>query len=132
MKPTPILAASLCAALCLGAILLHSGCESADDCAIEVTPAYSEVRAVGQSVTLTASGWSGYTWSLSSEEWGYLTARNGTSVRYVVTKMPEAAKSDADVTVTATGHGTGDWSSSSNKTSSVAGTAKIRHISPAK
>ena len=80
-------------------------------------------------MTLTASGWSGYTWSLSSEEWGYLTSHNGKSVSYVVTEMPTASST---LTVTATGLGTssGGGTSPSNTVSGVSGSAKIRHVVP--
>ena len=128
MKLKSILAFSLCATIGLGTAMLHSGCESAEDFSIEISPAYSEVTAKGQTVALTASGWSGYTWSLSSEEWGYLTSHNGKSVSYVVTKMPEASST---LTVTATGLGTGAGGTSpSNTVSGVSGSAEIRHVVP--
>jgi hypothetical protein len=125
MKLKSTLAFSLCVAIGLGAAMLYSGCESAEDFSIDISPAYAEVTAKGQTVTLTASGWSGYTWSLSSEEWGYLTSHNGKSVSYVVTEMPTASST---LTVTATGLGTGAYNSASNTTSGVSGSAKIRHV----
>ena len=129
MKLKSTLAFSLCVAIGLGAAMLHSGCESAEDFSIDISPAYAEVTAKGQTVTLTASGWSGYTWSLGSEEWGYLTSHNGKSVSYVVTEMPTASST---LTVTATGLGTssGGGTSPSNTVSGVSGSAKIRHVVP--
>ncbi len=129
MKLKSTLAFSLCVAIGLGAAMLYSGCESAEDFSIDISPAYAEVTAKGQTVTLTASGWSGYTWSLSSEEWGYLTSHNGKSVSYVVTEMPTASST---LTVTATGLGTssGGGTSPSNTVSGVSGSAKIRHVVP--
>jgi hypothetical protein len=131
MKQKSALASCLCVVVGLVAAMLHSGCESAEDFSIEIAPAYSEVTAKGQTVALTASGWSGYTWSLSSEEWGYLTSHNGKSVSYVVTKMPDASST---LTVTATGLGTGAETgvSSSNIVSGVSGSAEIRHVVPGK
>ena len=125
MKLKSTLAFSLCAAIGLVAAVLYSGCESAEDFSIDISPAYAEVTATGQRVTLTASGWSGYTWSLEHEKWGYLTSQNGKTVTYVVTEMPTASDS---LTVTATGIGTGESNSTSNTNSGVSGSAKIRHV----
>lgn len=127
MKLKSTLAFSLCATLGLVTTMLYSGCESAEDFSIEVSPAYSEVKAKGQTVTLTASGWSGYTWSLGSEEWGYLTSHNGKSVSYVVTEMPADTTT---INVTATGIGTGEYNSTSNTVSGASGSAKIRLVVP--
>ena len=90
MKLKSPLVLFVCAFLGLTAALLHSGCETAEDFTIDVTPHNSEVTAPDQTVTLTASGWSGYVWSLVPEnwEWGYLSGQTGKTVTYVVTGMP--------------------------------------------
>lgn len=116
---------SLCAAFALAAALLHAGCESADGTSVEISPAYSEVTAKGQSVTLVASGWSGYAWSLDNNDNGYLTEIDGNHATYVVTKMPGTTTT---VTVTATGTGTGGASSVSNSVGVISATATIGHV----
>ncbi|MGI5869324.1 MAG: hypothetical protein ACOX9C_07775 [Kiritimatiellia bacterium] len=124
MKPTPILAASLCAAFCLGAILLHSGCESADDYGIEISQTSHEVTAVGQTVGLTASGWSDYLWTLENSSYGRLNRTTGATVVYTVTSMP--TNSSVEVTINVKGMGTGA-TSASNTSSTVTGSTTIKH-----
>ncbi len=64
-------------------VLLFSGCEteSVTQTDIQVEPNYVGLP-VGQSVTLTASGWNNYRWELGNEEIGLLSARTGRRVVY--------------------------------------------------
>ena len=126
MKLKSPLVLSVCAFLGLTAALLHSGCETAEDFTIDVTPHNSEVTAPDQTVTLTASGWSGYVWSLVPEnwEWGYLSGQTGKTVTFVVTGMPSTTQT---LTVKATGAGS-SYTSASNSVQGVSGTARIRHV----
>lgn len=129
MKPKSILAFSLCAVIGLGAAMLHSGCESADGYEIEIDPAYSEVTAVNQTVTLTATGWSSYLWTLEDASHGRLNRTTGSTVVYTVTSMPADSK-DIKIKVQGTNTGVGA-TSTSNTTSGVSGSATIRHTVPA-
>ena len=125
MKLKSTLAFSLCAALGLAASLLHSGCESADTSGIEISQTSQEVKSVGQTVTLTASGWSGYLWTLEDPSYGRLNRTTGSTVIYTVTAMPETSK---DITIKVAGTGTGvDASSTSNTSSMATGSTIIRH-----
>ena len=125
MKMKSTLAFSLCAALGLAASLLHSGCESADTSGIEISQTSQEVKSVGQTVTLTASGWSGYLWTLEDPSYGRLNRTTGSTVIYTVTAMPETSK---DITIKVAGTGTGvDASSTSNTSSMATGSTIIRH-----
>lgn len=91
----------LVAALMLGAmllgVLLLVGCEvsSADEAEVAVSPQYAELSQ-NQSVTLTASGWDSYEWSLSNPSIGYLSSTRGPAVVYTVL-------SPAPTTTTGTG-----------------------------
>ena len=125
MKLKSTLAFSLCAALGLAASLLHSGCESADTSGIEISQTSQEVKSVGQTVTLTASGWSGYLWTLEDPSYGRLNRTTGSTVIYTVTAMPETSK---EITIKVAGTGTGvDASSTSNTSSMATGSTIIRH-----
>ena len=74
----------------LSAFFFFTGCDSATDYSIEVTPAWSEVRSVGQQVSLSATGWGDYNWSLSNPDYGYLSSTHGERVVYTVTRIPVA------------------------------------------
>ena len=130
MKLKSTLAFSLCVAIGLGAAMLYSGCESADTFGIEISQTSQEVKSVGQTVTLTASGWSGYLWTLEDASYGRLNRTSGSTVIYTVTTMPDTSK---DITIKVTGTGTGvDASSASNTSSMAKGSTIIRHTVTAK
>ena len=76
-----VLPAFAAAAVLAGAVLsafFASGCESGDSYSISVSPNYAKIKP-GQSVTLTASGWSDYTWSIDGSA-AHLSATTGKSV----------------------------------------------------
>ena len=98
-----------------------SGCESADSYTISVTPAYQEIPA-GGSVTLTASGWSDYSWSLDTDGVGHLNKTTGEIV--VFTADSDVSNETVNVTATAVGSGTG--ASTTNSASGGGYTASAR------
>ncbi len=94
MKKTNLFVGALLAGTLLAAVaFLSVGCEteSATQTDVQVKPAYTELRR-GQSVGLTASGWSKYRWSLPSggtvDQYGHLSAGVGDRVVYTVTATP--------------------------------------------
>ena len=106
------------------ASFLSSGCESADSYSISVSPNYAKVKP-GQSVTLSASGWANYTWSLSSENGAHLSATTGKSVVFYA----EGGSSNAVYNVIATAVGSGSSSGSGTNTTTSAGyTAKAKIV----
>ena len=123
-----ILPAFAAAAVLAGAVLsvlFASGCESADSYSISVSPNYAKIRP-GQSVTLTASGWENYSWSLSSENGAHLSATTGKSVVFYA---ESTAGSNTVYNVTATAVGSGSVSGSgTNSTSSAGYTAKAKIV----
>ena len=101
-----------------------AGCESGDSYSISVSPNYAKLKA-GQSVTLTASGWSDYAWSIDGSA-AHLSATTGKSI--VVTAESGSA-SNAVVNVVATAVGSGTSSGSGTNTTSSAGyTAKAKIV----
>ena len=67
---TGLLAAFVLSASSLSALV--AGCESGDSYSISVSPNYAKLRP-GQSVTLVASGWSDYKWTLEPESGAHLS-----------------------------------------------------------
>lgn len=77
----------------LAALILTAGCESTEEVSVSVSPDYARLG-VGQTVTLTASGWHTYRWSLgeatvgsnstvsASSDNGALSATTGERVVY--------------------------------------------------
>ena len=66
----------------LAVLLLLAGCESTEDVSVSISPDYVRLGA-GQSVTLTASGWNTYRWSLGAATGGSnstVTANSGNGV----------------------------------------------------
>ena len=119
-------------ALLLSFLLIFVGCESADLYTVDVTPAYRDVTAVNQTVTLSASGWSDYTWSLSDSSIGTLSASSGESVVYTAKTIPEANSSHLMQIVTVTAKSSSATSTSgtnSTTQTTYTGSAKIRHVS---
>jgi type IV pilus biogenesis protein CpaD/CtpE len=53
----------------LAVLLLLAGCESTEEVSVSISPDYVRLG-VGQSVTLTASGWNTYRWSLGETTGG--------------------------------------------------------------
>ena len=118
-----LLAALVLAASALSALV--AGCESGDSYSISVSPNYAKIKP-GQSVTLTASGWSNYSWSLSSESGAHLSATTGKSVVFYA---ESTAGSNTVYNVTATAVGSGSVSGSgTNSTSSAGYTAKAKIV----
>lgn len=66
--------------------LILAGCEasSPDQAQIAIEPAHADI-AVGQSITLNASGWHSYKWGLNDNNIGRLSATTGRSVTYTAT-----------------------------------------------
>ena len=109
--------ALMCAAAAGGlALLIGIGCEttSPDEMSVAISPGYTRL-AVGQSVTLTASGWRAYRWTRSTPGIGTLSSANGEQIVYTATD-------DGTQTITAAPVGVG---SSTNATEITAGTATI-------
>ena len=103
---------------------LSSGCESADSYSISVSPNYAKLKG-GQSVTLTASGWDNYTWSIDGSA-AHLSATTGKSV---VVTAESGTGSNAVVNVVATAVGSGSSSGSgTNSVSSAGYTAKAKIV----
>ena len=66
----------------LAALLLLTGCESTEEVSVSVSPDYVRLG-VNQTVTLTASGWNTYRWSLGAATGGSnstVTANNASGV----------------------------------------------------
>ena len=119
----PAFAAAVLAGAVLSA-LFASGCEDANSYSISVSPNYAKIKP-GQSVTLTASGWDNYTWSIDGSG-AHLSATTGKSV--VVTAESGSA-SNAVVNVVATAVGSGSSSGSgTNSVSSAGYTAKAKIV----
>ncbi len=111
---------------CAGlAVLLSPGCEteSSTQADIQVTPGFSEVSR-GESVALSASGWSRYRWSLAHPDWGRLSAGTGDHVVYTATRAPARGSAFTQVV-----HVRADTPQSTTNTVGVtiAGTAHVRH-----
>ena len=116
------LSALVLAAAAFAAFL--AGCESADSYSISISPNYAKIKP-GQSVTLNASGWSNYSWSLSNENGAHLSATTGKSVVFYA----EGEASNAVYNVTAVAVGAGSSSGSgTNSVSSAGYTAKAKIV----
>ena len=103
---------------------LVAGCESADSYSISISPNYAKVKP-GQSVTLNASGWSDYSWTLDNESGAHLSGTTGKSVVFYA----EAGASNAVFNVVATAVGSGSVSGSgTNSVSSAGYTAKAKIV----
>ena len=119
----PALAAAVLAGAVLSA-LFASGCEDANSYSISVSPNYAKIKP-GQSVTLTASGWDNYTWSIDGSA-AHLSATTGKSV---VVTAESGTGSNAVVNVVATAVGSGSSSGSgTNSVSSAGYTAKAKIV----
>ena len=126
-----ILPAFAAAVVLAGAALvacLSAGCESADSYSISVSPNYAKLKP-GQSVTLNASGWSAYTWSLDNESGAHLSGTTGKSVVFYAEGASEtnAFSTVYNVVVTAVGSGASSGSGT-NATSSAGYTAKAKIV----
>lgn len=84
-----------------GAVFFVAGCESADSYGgVSGSPSVRSVKP-GGSVTLTASGWNSFVWSLSNGEYGRLSSTVGRAVTYTAEK--DATNVTQTVTATAAG-----------------------------
>ena len=84
----------------VGVITFFQGCEteSAADNFVEITPEYSFLEE-GQSVVLAALGGYSYEWSLSNPDWGLLTEKTDTTVKYISTYQGSSDNEVQTVTV---------------------------------
>lgn len=73
----------------LAALVMIAGCESADKTTIDVTPPHADLTKGNPRVTLSAKGWSDYTWKLEKDEIGFLSSTHGESVIYSARQFPE-------------------------------------------
>lgn len=99
------------------------GCETepSDQASVTITPNTASL-AVGASQTFVATGWSGYTWSLSQPSAGVLSTTTGDSTTYTaVTSLSSNTPQKLTASVT-TGNG------ASNTTTIVTGEALITHL----
>lgn len=73
------------------AVLLLTGCETerTDQARIEVTPREAVLRP-GGSVTLRATGWHSYSWTLADPGLGYLSAATGDTTTYTRTSPSDS------------------------------------------
>ncbi len=108
--------------------LFAVGCESAESYSIKVSPNYAELKP-GQSVTLSAKGWSDYSWALDNNTDVHLSGTTGPSVVLFAEKNA-ATGTVVHVTVTAVGSGAESSSSTNSVPTSSSGgytaSAKIR------
>jgi len=115
-------------------VLLFSGCEteSVTQTDIKVEPNYAGLP-VGQSMTLTASGWNNYRWSLSESSIGHLSAYTGRSVVYTATAgrgSTQTITATADASVSTTESSTSSSTNgvpSTTTTTPYSGAARIIH-----
>ena len=109
-------------------LLIATGCEtsSPDEAQITIEPAYTTIR-TGQSITLKASGWHRYKWSLKNNDIGRLSATTGETVVYTALESgTQTVFAHATTeTVTTTGSGTNATTTSSSRI--AGGTATIKH-----
>jgi len=91
MKRTHRLALAAVAIIPLATLILIAGCESSKDYMIDVTPPFADLTEGNHRVTLSATGWSDYTWELDKPKIGFLSAKHGESVIYSAVTFPEAA-----------------------------------------
>lgn len=110
----------------VGTLIAVCGCEtkSASQAEIIVTPASADL-AKGNSITLTASGWDDYRWSLSDETIGTLTPRTGDTVKY--TNISSNGSNRVQI-ITAKGLVTGETSNSNTLPFVISGQAIVHHI----
>ena len=119
-----VLPAFAAAAVLAGAVLsafFASGCEDSDSYSISVSPNYAKLKP-GQNVSLNASGWSNYLWTLDNEDGAHLSATTGKSVVFYAESVSgtNAFSTVYNVTATAVGSGT--------NTNSVGYTAKAKIV----
>lgn len=110
------------AAAAAAAMFAAAGCESAETHGVTIKVSKREVTAVGETVTLSASGWSEYDWSLSNTTIGRLSGTKGSSVVYTVLEIPATNSTHVLQTVTCQaidGSGGGAYE-----------TVEIRHMAP--
>lgn len=117
--------ASAALAACALSVVV-AGCESAESYSISVSPNYAKLKP-GQNVTLSASGWSNYKWTLDKEEGAHLSGTTGKSIVFYAESASEtnAFSNVYNVTVVAVGSGS---SADTNSTSSAGYTAKAKIV----
>jgi len=100
MKKKILLSFIMCFCVFAGVLALFQGCEteSASDNFVEISPEYSYIEE-GQSVVLTASGGYSYEWSLENKDWGLLTEKTDTTVKYTSTYQGTSDNEVQTVTV---------------------------------
>lgn len=107
----------------VAAAAAFAGCESAETHGVSIDVSKREVTAVGETVSLSASGWNDYEWSLSNTSIGRLSGTKGSGVVYTVLEIPAANSTHVLQTVTcqATDGGSGGGAFE---------TVEIRHLAP--
>ncbi|MBR1836502.1 MAG: hypothetical protein IJ783_04375 [Kiritimatiellae bacterium] len=117
----PSLPFAAVAALALAAAL-PSGCESSEGNQVEISASARDVTAKGQTVTLSATGWNSYRWSLSDGSIGRLSSATGSTVTYTALSVPGEGGAYANQTVTCQTTDSGDGGG-------AFGTIVLRHVS---
>ncbi len=115
MKKKILLSFIMCFCVFAGVLALFQGCEteSASDNFVEISPEFSYIEE-GQSIVLTASGGYSYEWFLDKKDWGLLTEKTATTVKYTSTYQ---GSSDNEVqTITVRSHIEGASSSTNGVT----------------
>ncbi len=131
MNIKTFIAFAVAVAIPLISLIFISGCESADDYKIDVTPPYTDVHTLNQSVTLYATGWSDYLWELSNKRIGYLSATHGESVTYVVKELPAGTAGTnfyQTITVSARNAVVSSVTSTSTVSSAYSAKSIVRHM----
>jgi len=110
--------------------LAMTGCEtkSTDELEIRVSPARATIRQ-GETLELTASGWSKYRWSIADPYLGSLSPTTGETVYYYATAATNAVQV---VTVVGTGTSSGGTvgTNATGTAANLTGEALITHIAP--
>jgi len=100
MKKKILLSFIICFCVFAGVLALFQGCEteSASDNFVEISPEYSYIEE-GQSIVFTASGGYSYEWSLGNKDWGLLTEKTDTTVKYTSTYQGSSDNEVQTITV---------------------------------
>lgn len=122
MKRILILAGCLAVATVIAGMM---GCDTQSaDSPITISPS-SATLSSGQAATFTANGGFEYTWALSTDGWGTLNRRTGSSVTY--TAFADPAGDNQVVTLTVTSFVPGAGTGATNGTTPTA-EAFIQHL----
>ncbi len=108
-------------------LILSQGCEdkSATETSINISPGYAELHE-GQAITLTATGWDSYRWTLANPSWGVLSSTTGDTVTYTATRDSDVDGSSVNQTISAIAASSG--LAVTNAIPGLVGRATMRHI----